>query len=289
MMKAKPWSTLIRLIALLVLTHFFAACGWRDQSLQQLQKTNVIRIGYAVEAPYAFRQNGVVTGQFPEVAKLLVPKLQIDRIEWVQTDFHLLLSELNDGRFDVVAAGVFITPERAAQVAFSIPLFQVEQSLLVLHGNPNAIHSYQQALTARELRFAVIAGATEETLLQEMGLLPAQLVVVPDTRTGRTAVEAGLADGLALSAPTIRWLALHQQLQKLDIAVPFIQPDLPSLPHWGDCAFAFRQDDRALLAAWNAALQPLLASQEHLALMARFGFSPTELPSGSTTEGRNFQ
>lgn len=281
-MKANPWATLIGIAALLVCIQLLAACGWDDQSLQRLQKNNIIRIGYAVEPPYAFRQNGIVTGEFPEVAKLLAPRLGIDKIEWVQTDFHLLLSDLEEGRFDVVAAGLLITPERSTQVAFSLPLLQVEQSLLVHHGNPKAIHSYQQALVAQNLRFAVIAGAAEETLLQQMGLLPMQIVVVPDARTGRTAVEAGLADGLALTAPTIRWLALHQQLQKLAIAEPFVQPDLALLPEWGYCAFAFRQEDQALLAAWNHLLRPFIASQAHLALMARFGFSPTELPSEPT-------
>jgi Bacterial extracellular solute-binding proteins, family 3 len=104
----------------------------RDQSLTRLQQEGTIRIGYAVEAPYAFlKPGGEVTGESPKVAKQIVARPGIRRIEWRQSEFGSLISGLESGRFDVIAAGMFITPERAQRVSFSEPTFHVQQGLLV--------------------------------------------------------------------------------------------------------------------------------------------------------------
>ena len=70
-----------------------------DQSLSRLQQAGVIRIGYTVEAPYAFlKPGGEVTGESPEVAKQIVARLGIRHIEWRQVEFGALISELEAGR-----------------------------------------------------------------------------------------------------------------------------------------------------------------------------------------------
>ncbi|NTV62864.1 MAG: transporter substrate-binding domain-containing protein, partial [Oscillochloris sp.] len=114
----------------------------RDQSFDRIKRVDTIRIGYAVEAPFAFLAPGdVVTGESPEVARAVVQRLGITQITWVQTDFDQLIPELEEGRFDLIAAGMFITPDRAQRVAFSQPTFHVKQGLLVLVGNPYGLHS----------------------------------------------------------------------------------------------------------------------------------------------------
>lgn len=70
-----------------------------------LREPGVIRIGYAIEAPYAFlRADGEVTGESPEVARRVVARLGIPHIEWRLAEFSELISELEDGRIDVIAA-----------------------------------------------------------------------------------------------------------------------------------------------------------------------------------------
>lgn len=254
----------------------------RDRSLTRLRQAGVIRVGYAVEAPYAFvGANCQVTGEFPEVAKRLAARLGIRRVEWVQTEFDALIPDLESGRFDVLAAGMFITPERAARIAFSEPLLRVRQGLLVRGGNPRRIHSYRDALHRPELKIAVLAGSFEEGLLRQMSIPGRQLVAVPDARTGRLAVESGIADGLALSAPTLRWMTREDHRGTTELAEPFEQP----VPARGSslCAFGFRKEDRQLRAAWNGVLQPFVASNEHLAILSSFGFSRLALPGALTT------
>ncbi|GAK54050.1 extracellular solute-binding protein family 3 [Candidatus Moduliflexus flocculans] len=256
----------------------------RDQSFARLQRANVIHIGYAVEAPFAFLEAGDVTGAFPEIAKRVANALGIARIEWMQADFDALIPALEAGRIDVIAAGLFITQERAQRVAFSEPVIRVQQSLLVQKGNPRGLHSYQAAATRADVSIAVIAGAVEETILRQIGVPDAQIIVVPDALTGHVAVKSGMVDGLALSAPTIRWMALRSPLTSTEVAAPFEQPDLPFFKKIGYAAFAIRQTDRRLLSAWNRAQSDLMKEGDYLALLTAFGFDETELPENITTK-----
>ena len=103
-----------------------------DDSLANLRARGVIRIGYAIEAPYAYlADDGNVTGLDPEVARMVANRLGIPRIEWRLMEFDALLAGLKSGQYDVTAAGLFITPERARQVIFSQPTFQARPGLLV--------------------------------------------------------------------------------------------------------------------------------------------------------------
>ena len=281
-----------RLLILLVaavtaITLMAALLYWvthQDTSLSRLQKEGVIRIGYAVEAPYAFLEPGQdVTGESPEVARVIVARLGIGHIEWRQVEFGNLIDELQSERIDVIAAGMFITRERAKIVSFSEPTFHVSQGLLVAKGNPRQLHSYEQIVAQPNLKIAVLAGSIEEQLLLQLGISKNQLVIVPDALTGRIAVEAGVVDGMALSAPTIQSMVLQGQVGKVEAAQPFEQPRLAAQNHMGYGAFAFRKQDIALLKAWNALEKVYIGSPEHLKLISRFGFTQAELPGSTTT------
>jgi polar amino acid transport system substrate-binding protein len=277
---AVPAIGILGLVAIAVL-----AWNAEGPSRSTVLASGSIRIGYAVEAPYAFvKSGGEVTGESPEVARHIVAQLGIQRVEWVQTEFDHLIPDLELDRFDLVAAGLFITPGRARDVAFSEPTFHVGQGLLVRSGNPRQLHSYADAVAARDVKLAVVEGAVEEGLVRRLGAVPGQLLPVPDALTGRVAVDSGVVDGLALSSITIRWMALHGAGQSLEAAEPFTPPDPDSTGRLGYGAFAFRKGDAELLAAWNAALRSFIGSPEHLALIAPFGFTAAELPGLLSTK-----
>jgi polar amino acid transport system substrate-binding protein len=257
----------------------------RDRSLTEMQKSGVIRIGYAIEAPYAFLgKNGEPTGESPEIARHIAKELGFSRIEWVQTEFGSLLTGLKDKRFDVVAAGMFVTSARANMAAFSEPTFKVEPALLVSKGNPDRIHSYEQAFALPDLVMAVIFGSVEENLCSSIGFAGRRLIRVPDALTGRIAVETATAGALALSAPTLRWMTMKGQMGKTEMAEPFTPPPLYKKQHLGFGAFAFRKEDQKLVAAWNRKLKEFIGTPEHLKLVSSFGFGASDLPGSMTTQ-----
>ena len=266
------------MIGLLAVTFGYLAFGSRDTSFERVSREGVIRIGYAVEAPYAFVDGGRVTGESPDVAARVVRALGIPRVAWVQTTFDRLLPELIDGRFDVIAAGMFVTPERTSRVAFSHPTFRVRQSLLVRKGNPLDLHAYDDIAARADCRVAVVASAFERDLLVLAGVPHDRVVQVPDSQTGRVAVESGLVDALALSSITIAWLASRDSLGRTEVATPFAQPTHGHEGGVSAGAFAFRPQELALRDAWNTALAPFVGTEDHLRMIAPYGFTPADLP-----------
>ncbi|MFD2110356.1 ectoine/hydroxyectoine ABC transporter substrate-binding protein EhuB [Thiorhodococcus fuscus] len=274
----RTWGAIL-LIAAVILS-FLGAAYLRDDSLSRLRSSGVIRIGYAIEPPYAFIDaGGRVTGESPEVAKRIVKALGIHRIQWRQMEFGSLIPELEAGRIDLIAAGLFFTPDRARRVRFSDPTFRVGPDLLVSKGNPRGLHAFRQIAEDSGVRLAVLSGSVEESLLRRLGVDPGRLVQVPDALTGRVAVESGVADALMLSAPAVHWMATAH---RSDLTQLFISAEDPA-PVLGDTygigAFAFRVEDRALVSAWNAAQRVFVGSEAHRHLLLGFGFQNTEVPA----------
>lgn len=260
--------------ALAVILCFTLAGGWghiMGGSLESYHRQGRIRIGYAVEPPYAFLTPGTVTGAAPETAKVIVARLGIGRIEWRQGDFAALIDMLEAEEIDVIAAGMFITPERSRRVAFSLPTATVLPGLLVRTTNPKRLHSYQDLIRG-EARLAVLAGAVEGDELRAAGMPEARLMRVPDAHAGEMAVLAGEADALALSLPTVRWMAEHNAPGQLEVAEPFSVAPLKPEAVGGRTAFAFRRSEPGLVKAWNHELAAFLRSADYGKLANRFGF-----------------
>lgn len=240
-----------------------------EGALERLQASGTVRIGYAVEPPFAFLGgNGEVTGEAPEIARHVVERLRIARIEWRQAEFGNLITELEAGRIDVIGTGLFITPERSGRVLFSRPTMRVRQALLVQSGNPGGILSYADAARRQDVHVAVLAGSVEEVVVKGLGIDPLRLLRTPDARTGMKAVETGLADALLLSEPSLRWMLSQYLPGRFDVLVSpgGVEGDADGRP-----AFAFRLDEAELCEAWDKELKAYLGSKEHLALLARMG------------------
>lgn len=241
----------------------------RDHSLDRLRQAGSIRIGYAVEAPYAFvSPDGSVTGEAPEIARRMAAGLGIARVEWRQMEFSELIGALQADRIDVAAAGLFITSDREARVSFSVPTMAVRPALLVARGNPKAVASYEQAARSGA-HMAVLEGSMEQQILLRLGVPAAHILVVPDALTGQHAVESGLADALLLSEPTLLWMARQDQLGRTDLLVP--RRGRGADDNYGHPAFAFRRDATQLRSAWNSVLVPYLGSSDHRALLMSLG------------------
>jgi polar amino acid transport system substrate-binding protein len=244
-----------------------------DDSLRRVLASGVLRVGYAAEAPYAsVGPDGTVTGESPESALRIAQRLGVARIDWVQVSFVDLIPGLLERRFDVVAAGLFITEERRQRVRFSDPTVRVVPGLLVQRGNPKQLRSALDAVARTDVRAAVLDGSVEQARLAAAGLPAARTLVVPDAQAGRSAVARGTADLLALSLPTLRWMTA-------DLTDTFeAMPDAAAADVPGDLVgFAFHPDDAALQRAWNAAQAGWVGSDDHRRLVQRFGFAAADL------------
>jgi polar amino acid transport system substrate-binding protein len=255
-----------------------ATTAWwvfHDRSLARLRGGEPLRVGYAVEAPYAFiTPAGRVTGESPETARKVAERLGLGEPEWVLTDFGSLIGQLKAGRFDVIAAGLFITEERKRDVVFSRETARVSPGLLVAKGNPHGLSTYRQAVGNKQVKLAALDGSVECSALAASGMPAARLVIVPDANAGLALLLAGKVDGFALSRPTVNWMAAREEnLGRLEAVA---EPALTDHGDEGRVAFAFRKEDRRLRQAWDRALADVLSGDEHRAMLRELGFGEGE-------------
>ena len=260
--------------------------AWRKvepDALAAVRYHGVLRIGYSVEPPYAWPdEQGRVTGEAVELARLVAARMGVERIEWRMADFGALLDGLRADTYDVVAASMFITPERQARADFSIPTLRVRQGLLVRRGNPLSLHSYPDVVVHASAVVAVLGGTVERRMFGGLGLPDRRLLVVSDAGAGVMALARGEADGLALTDVAVARLAATDS--RFEAASPFVQPaPTPERPV-EDCGYAFRPSADRLREEWNRHLRDILGSAEHLELLRRFGLSENNLPGSVAGE-----
>ncbi|MCC6490653.1 MAG: ectoine/hydroxyectoine ABC transporter substrate-binding protein EhuB [Candidatus Hydrogenedentes bacterium] len=272
----------------------FAGCGadqlsavaTGESTLERIQREGRVRVGYANEAPYAYLDTteGRLTGEAPEVLRAVMKTVGIAEVEGVLTEFGALIPGLRAGRFDVIAAGMYITPERCEQVLFSNPTYSIGEALIVRKGNPLDLHSYEDIARHETATLGVMAGAVERGYARKMGIPDARVIVFPEGPSGLEAVRIGRIDAFAGTSLTIHDLLTKAEPTRVERAEPFHDPVIDGELVRGFGAFCFRQDDRDLADAVNAALDGFLGSPEHMALVEPFGFTERELPGAATAE-----
>ncbi|MGG5195536.1 ectoine/hydroxyectoine ABC transporter substrate-binding protein EhuB [Citrobacter sp. S5] len=251
-----------------------------DTALDKLNKTGEISIGYSNEEPFAYADaSGKVTGESPEIARIIFKKLGAKKVDSVLTEWGALIPGLHAGRFDVIAAGMYITPERCKQVLFTDPQYQLGDTLLVKPGNPKKLHSYADFAKNHDLRLAVTAGTVELKYARDSGIADDQIIQVPNTTAQLQAVKAGRADAAIGTALTMKDLA-KKGGSSVEATTDFV--DDPT--HIGYGALAFRPQDKELRDKVNAELKKWLGSEEHLRTVAPFGFDKSNITHKTAAE-----
>lgn len=212
-----------------------------------------LRIGYAIEPPYAFLgADSEPMGVFVDAGRDIAHSLGYTSVEWVLTTLNDLIDELNQGRFDVIGAGLFVTADRSKRVRFADPLMVVENGLLK-GANVTITSSDLAAWRNAEGRLAVIDGSVEEAFLYREAYPDSLIHSVPTANSGIIALNRGYADGFLLSKPALAWLSrqLPEPVVLMDSPLTSSSQN-PIHPNF-HAAFAFRLSDRSLVRRWNQA------------------------------------
>jgi polar amino acid transport system substrate-binding protein len=252
-----------------------------ETTLEKARRQGFLRVGFANEAPYGYATpDGKLTGESPEVVKAVLAKIGIPQVDGVLTEFGSLIPGLEAGRFDIIAAGMFITPKRCAQVQFSEPTYGIGQAFLVVKGNPKNIRDYSTIAGNKDLKLAVMAGAVEAGYAKDASIGASQLVILPDQSSLVKAVQAGRADAAALTALSIADMASKND--GVESTAPFGTVAGESVVGHG--GVAFRKEDKDLYEAFNAELKKFIGSEEHIKPVTPFGFGKGFLPTKTTAQ-----
>lgn len=252
-------------------------------TLARIRASGVVRVGFANEAPYAFvdTATGHLTGEAPELARLIFRQLGVPEIEGVLTEFGSLIPALKAGRFDVIAAGMYITPARCREVLFSDPTYAIGEAFIVPDGNPLGLHGYRDLRDTPEAVLGVVTGAIQLRYAREMGIPDARIRIFPDAPSAVDGVAAGRVSAYAGTSLTVNDL-LSKTDAPLARAEPFEDPVIDGKPVKGFGAFGFRRNDRTFRDAFNQVLKATIGTPQHLELVEPFGFGENTLPGDVT-------
>ncbi len=244
--------------------------------LAELQDKGTIKIGIANEVPYGYEdESGNVTGEAPEVAKVVLGELGIDNVQATVVDFGALISGLKAGQFDMIAAGMYINADRAQQILFSDPDYCVGEAFAVPEGNPDNLSDFKSVVDNPDVTIAILEGAVEVGYADAAGVPDNQIQLFADVNAQYDALEAGRVD-----AVTGTYLTVKQQtdvLNGFETTDSFTPVDENGDEVLGCGGFGFRKENQALRDAFNDKLNELQDNGELVDVITQFGFSKDDV------------
>ncbi|MCE8515283.1 ectoine/hydroxyectoine ABC transporter substrate-binding protein EhuB [Ruegeria pomeroyi] len=252
------------------------------QTLDETAATDGVRVAYFNYAPFAYvADDGGVIGTDVEILESVLGKMGIEVADAVSTDWGALIPGLKAGRYDVVAAGMFVTPARCAEVAFSEPTFGIRATLVVPAGNPKGLTRYEDIL-AQGATLAAVSGTAQVAAALDLGIARENVQEYPDAPTALAAVRAGRADAFGVDAPSARQIIENQPSADFEMVEPFAEIGGKSAVDHG--AFAFRQEDAAFVEKFNAVMRDFIGGADYVAINEAHGMTADEAPVRSVTD-----
>jgi polar amino acid transport system substrate-binding protein len=255
-----------------------------DTTLERAKSAGFVRVGFANEAPFGFAdESGKLTGEAPVVLTYILKKMGIAEVDGVLTEFGSLIPGLKAGRFDIIAAGMYVKPDRCAQILFSEPTYSISEAFAVKAGNPLKLATYAEIAANPEVKLGVMTGAIQKDYAMKSGVKPDQVSSFPDTPSAIAALRADRVDVVAATSLTIGDMIRKSGSDSgIEALKPFSKVGSESVVGHG--AFGFRKDDADFRDAVNAELKGFIGSPEHLKLVEPFGFSKYTLPVLTTEQ-----
>jgi polar amino acid transport system substrate-binding protein len=235
--------------------------------LEELKEQGFARIAIANEPPWTMvTTGGEVSGAAPDLARAVLNKLGVEDVVASVSEYGAMIPGVNARRFDMVAAGLFIKPERCEAVLFSQPDLCDAESFMIKAGNPMGLKSFADVASSGA-KIGVVGGGTEEKLAVEAGVDRANIVVVPDPQSGAKLLQDGRIDVYALPVLSISDLLKKANDPGLEMFAP-----VENTPIF--CAgVAFRKQDAALRDAYDVVLAEMKENGEFAASVEPYGYS----------------
>ncbi|MCW0215120.1 MAG: ectoine/hydroxyectoine ABC transporter substrate-binding protein EhuB [Pseudonocardia sp.] len=265
-----------------VLLSACTSTGAGGNVLETARSSGTIKIGIAGEEPYGFTDTaGKVTGEAPEIARVVLQGIGIANVTAEQVEFGQLIPALNANQYDMVCAGMNITPQRCGQATFSIPDYSAKTAFLVPAGNPQGITSFED-VASKNAQLAVLGSAVEQGYAESAGVPAANIQVLPDQNALLQAVTAGRVAAAALTDISLKWLVSKNPSAGVEVTASF-DPVVNGSPVVSAGGFVFRKADQPLVDAFNGGLTTLHGNGQWVQIAQPFGFSQANLPAPDLT------
>jgi polar amino acid transport system substrate-binding protein len=236
------------------------------------KKANTIKVGTdATFPPFEYVENDNITGFDMELIKAILTDLGYE-VEISDMGFDQLISAVQSGIIDVVAAGMTIDEERLQQISFSVPYYTSDQSVLVRTDSTLTITNYSDFAN---LKLGAQTGTTgalwvEEHLLNNTWLqeqnINYSLNVTLDTYTSYTdaVLDLTLPTGGRIDAVIVDKPVGNEFAENGDTKVIYTILTNESF------GFGVKKENTALLQKINQQLTEYMASAEWEALLNKY-------------------
>jgi ABC-type amino acid transport substrate-binding protein len=222
-----------------------------------------LRIGtYFVNPPFEYVSNGQRVGFEVDLMNEIAGHLALAAV-FVDTQWEVILRQMQDGQYDCIVGGITITPERERLLAWSTPYMTTTLSLVVdAHRSPRL----RGIADFRNASVGVQAATTDYDVavrMQQRGQI-GSIKVYPFARIQDAMADlaAGRITAVMKVYPVAAWLA--RQTPGLLIAAQV--PDDPQ-----PLGVGFKKDSPGLLAAVNRAITDMAGGGSYGRLAQKWG------------------
>ncbi|MEU3884763.1 ectoine/hydroxyectoine ABC transporter substrate-binding protein EhuB [Streptomyces californicus] len=267
---------------LLVVPGLLTACSKTDSgsatgegALDKLRKQGFVRVAYANEAPYGYLEGKELKGEAPTLHREIFKALGVDELKPTLSEWDGLIPGLQAGKYDVVSAGMAITPERCGNAIFSEPEFISPTALMVRKGNPKKVTDLASAKKAG-ITIGVMSGAVEGGYAKGAGISEDRIKTLQKPQDGADAVKGGRIDAFLLTGISLRWLAKTNP--DTEVTEPFV-PQVDGKEQFSPGGAVFRKGNEDLRDSFNRELKKIVSDRSrYVQLLEQYGFGESEIP-----------
>ncbi|MBK0376840.1 ectoine/hydroxyectoine ABC transporter substrate-binding protein EhuB [Streptomyces sp. RB110-1] len=267
---------------LLVVPGLLTACSKTDSgsatgegALDKLRKQGFVRVAYANEAPYGYLEGKELKGEAPTLHREIFKALGVDELKPTLSEWDGLIPGLQAGKYDVVSAGMAITPERCGNAIFSEPEFISPTALMVRKGNPKKVTDLAPAKKAG-ITIGVMSGAVEGGYAKGAGISEDRIKTLQKPQDGADAVKGGRIDAFLLTGISLRWLAKTNP--ETEVTEPFV-PQVDGKEQFSPGGAVFRKGNEDLRDSFNRELKKIVSDRSrYVQLLEPYGFGESEIP-----------
>lgn len=221
----------------------------------------VLRVGISANAPpLVYKAGSKLQGLEIDFAGQLAAHLGM-QVKFVELPWSKQLTSLEEGRIDIIMAGMTVTPKRSYRVSFAKPYLKSGQILLVRMKQANRFSSGIYSLMGNRYTIATISGTTGDFFITKT-INGAKIVRYKTSKEAVKGLIAGTVDAVVHDAPVICYYAAAHEADKL---TPILQ--MATEEH---LAWAVNKVDSALLEKVNGFVDEINADGRLQATIKRW-------------------